>query len=206
MRPAEDIMALPLWINGRSYLTVTPSFLSVCAAGQGEVLRRIPLCGAAEVRVALQSAQAASAAWEALEVPARAALLNALGEALAQYGAHFNGMIVEETGASEAAAGAEVEAAVTLLRSHRETSSAGVAAIVVHAKDPLLGGLTQAVPAWLAGACVVFRSAPSAPSVLFALAELSARCGFPAGVFNVLHGNETVVEELRLSGVRLLTT
>jgi succinate-semialdehyde dehydrogenase/glutarate-semialdehyde dehydrogenase len=205
MRPAEDILALPLWINGRAYLTVTPSFQPVCAAGQSEVLRRIPLCGAAEVRVALLSAQSASATWEALEVPTRAAFLSTLGEALGQYAAHFSGMIVEETGKSLTAAGAEVDSVVALLLSSRDASSAGVVAIVGEAKDSLLGALTQAVPAWLAGACVVFRSAPSAPSALLALAELSARCGFPAGVFNVLHGNEAVVDELRLSGVRLLT-
>ncbi|MEI7612278.1 MAG: aldehyde dehydrogenase family protein [Betaproteobacteria bacterium] len=204
MHPAEDILALPLWINGRAFLTVTPSFQPVRAAGQGEVLRRIPLCGAAEVSVALQSARAASAAWAALAAPARAALLIALGEALERYAAHFSSMIVAEAGKPETAAATEVEAVVALLRSARETSSSGVVAIVGEIKDPLLGVLSLAVPEWLAGACVVFRSVPSAPSALFALAELSGRCGFPAGVFNVLHGNETVVDELRLSGARLL--
>jgi succinate-semialdehyde dehydrogenase/glutarate-semialdehyde dehydrogenase len=204
MPPAEDILALPLWINGRAYLTVTPSFQPVCAAGQGEVLRRIPLCGAAEVRVALQSAQAASAAWMALAIHVRAALLMALGEALERYAAHFSSVIVEESGKPETAAAKEVAAVVGLLRNAQEASSSGVLAIVGEASDPLLGALSLAIPAWLAGACVVFRSPPFAPSALFALAELSGRCGFPAGVFNVLHGNETVVDELRLSRTRLL--
>ena len=204
MLPAEDILAIPLWINGRAYLTVTPAFQDVRDPENGKVLRRIPLCGANEVRIALESAQEVNAPWAALAIPTRAEILNSVGEALEEYAAHFAGMIAEETGKPQEAADAEVDAAVALLRGVREVSSAGVVAVIGEKKDPLLGALRLAVPAWLAGASIVLRPPPSAPSALFALAELAGRCGFPGGVLNILYGNEDVVEELRLKEIRLL--
>ena len=40
---------------------------------------------------------------------------------------------------------------------------------------------------------------------LIALAELTARCGFPPGVFSILHGAVAAIDGLcRLSGVKVL--
>jgi len=70
---------------------------------------------------------------------------------------------------------------------------------------PLLAPLRLAVPSLMAGAVVVIRPSPETPSALFALAELTARCGFPDGVLNIVHGGEAVVDGLRASsGVSLL--
>jgi acyl-CoA reductase-like NAD-dependent aldehyde dehydrogenase len=78
-------------------------------------------------------------------------------------------------------------------------------AIVSDDSAPLLGPLRHAVPALLAGATVVVKPSPKAPSAAFALAELSARSAFPGGVFNVLHGDLAAIEGLcRLSEVSRL--
>jgi succinate-semialdehyde dehydrogenase/glutarate-semialdehyde dehydrogenase len=69
-------------------------------------------------------------------------------------------------------------------------------AIVSDDSAPLLGPLRHAVPALLAGATVVVKPSPKAPSAAFALAELSARSAFPGGVFNVLHGDLAAIEGL----------
>lgn len=204
MLAVDDVLAIPLWINGRAYLTVTPEFQEICSPETGQVLRRIPLCGAAELRIALESAEEVSAPWGELANSTRAMLLNALAEALQQYAAHFSGMLVEEAGQSAEAAEAEVAAALVLLRNTCEPSAAGVVAVLGDRAEPLLGALRLAVPAWLGGSSVIVCTSPAAPSCLFALAELSARCGFPGGVFNVLHGDARLTDELRLAGVRLL--
>ena len=211
MLRAEETLAIPLWINGRAYLTVTSAFQEVRNPVSGKVLRRTPLCGAAETQHAVASAQVVHMSWAALPIAARAVLLDAVGEALADYAAHFARMIVEETGKSEAAAEAEVAASVALLRGvstppsrTREACSSEVVAVIGEAAEPLLGALLIAAPALLEGAVVILRPHPSTPSSLFALAELTGRCGFPGGVFNVLHGGEAVLDELRLTGIRLL--
>ena len=139
----------------------------------------------------------AVAPWAAQPAVARAALVAALGDALAAYADHFTRLIVEESGKEGALAAAEVADAIALLRCPPIGEVSGVVAIVGNAEAPLLSSLRFAVPALMAGAAVVIRPAPQAPSAIFALAELSARCAFPAGVLNILQGGDAVVDGLR---------
>ena len=203
MRQTDEPLAIPLWINGHAYLTLAPAFLDVRNPASGEILRRTPLCGAPVAQQAVAAAEAAAAPWAAQSAAARAALLAALGEALANYQAHFVRLIVEESGKDAAQAAAEVAAAVALLCSPPVGDASGVVAVVGSGDAPLLSSLRFAVPALMAGAAVVIRPAPQAPSAIFSLAELSARCAFPAGVLNILQGGDAVVDGLR--GIAPLT-
>ena len=202
MQEIDEPMVIPLWINGHAYLTITQTFLDVCNPITGENLRRIPLCGADEAAKTVASAHDALAGWAALTVGARAALLLAVGEALESYAKHFAGLIVEETGRQTDQAAREVRDAIILLRvaasAPGDTSGllAGVLALVCDDSAPLLGPLSLAVPALLAGTTLVLKPSSKAPSVVFALAELTARSGFPAGVFNVLQGDEAAIAGL----------
>jgi acyl-CoA reductase-like NAD-dependent aldehyde dehydrogenase len=216
MFSAEEITAwseapvIPLWINGRASLTVTAAYFDVCNPLSGQCLRRTPLCGVAETLYAIDSARASQAAWAALSTSARAVLLTALGEALAGYAAHFAGLIVEETGLPEPTAVNEVTAAIALLRDAsstpagpQEAAGGGLLAAVGTPTAPLHAVLLTAVPALLAGQVLIVCPPPSAPSSLFALAELSARCAFPAGVFTILHGDAAVHDALQAAGIGL---
>lgn len=204
MLDPDAILAIPLWINGHAYLTMAPAFFDVRDPRDGQVKRRTPMCGAAEARTAVDAAQAALAGWAARTVAGRAVLLAALGDALAAYEAHFAGLIAEETGKDAALAAAEVDAARRLLHAagadsqqqQQTTGGAAVVAIVSDDRAPLLGVVRHAVPALLAGATVVVKPSPKAPSATFALAELTARGDFPGGVFNVLHGDIAAIEGL----------
>ncbi|HPU79120.1 aldehyde dehydrogenase family protein [Accumulibacter sp.] len=200
MTATDEILAIPLWINGHAYLTMAPAFLDVCDPRNGQVRRRTPLCGDLEARAAVEAARAALAAWSAQTVGQRAALLAALGDALAEYGGHFAALIAEETGRQVEMAAVEVGNAVSLLRATAggvaTSTGSSVVAIVSDQHAPLLGPLQRAVPALLSGATVVLKPSPRAPSAAFALAELTARSGFPGGVFNILHGDQLATEAL----------
>jgi len=208
----ENALAVPLWINGHAYLTVAQAFQDVRNPVSGEVLRRTPLCGVSEVRRALESAQTAAGVWAVMPAPRRIALIAAVGEKLAVYAGHFASLIVEESGMDSDAANAEVAGAVTLLRGKwvesGTESAAGnasaVVAVVGSIANPLFGVLRQAVPVLLSGVAVIVRPSPETPAALFALAELTGRCGFPPGIFNLLHGGEAVLDALRSEGIRLL--
>ncbi|WP_291993352.1 aldehyde dehydrogenase family protein [Candidatus Accumulibacter sp. ACC003] len=211
MLDPDAILAIPLWINGHAYLTMAPSFFDVCDPRSGQVKRRTPMCGAAEALTAVDAAQAALPDWAARTVGQRAALLAALADSLAEYEEHFAGLISEETGQEATLAAAEVAAVLRLLRAAASdpqaatTGGAGVVAIVSDDSAPLLGALRHAIPALLAGATVVVKPSPKAPSAVFALAELSASSAFPGGVFNVLHGDLAAIEGLcAASAVSLL--
>ena len=196
MLETDDPLAIPLWINGHAYLTMTPAFLDVCNPVSGEVLRRTPLCGAGEALKAVEAAQVALGQWAVEPAAARAVLLSAVGDALAGYAGHFARLIVEETGKDADAAAAEVRESVALLHSPKKGGEDGVVAIVGDADMPLFGALSCAVPVLLNGATLVLKPSPKAPSPLFALAELTARQGFPDGVFNILQGDEAAIEGL----------
>jgi acyl-CoA reductase-like NAD-dependent aldehyde dehydrogenase len=208
MLQTDEPLAIPLWINGHAYLTLAPAFQDVRNPVSREVLRRTPLCGAAEAQKAVEAAQAALPLWCAQPASTRAALLVALGEALSGYAAHFARLIIEETGKATPAAEAEVDKVVALLcgsLAAKAEGAAGVVGIVANAATPLLDSLLLAVPALMAGAVVVIKPNPEMPSAIFALAELTARCAFPGGVFSILHGAEPAVDGLRaLDGVSLL--
>lgn len=204
MLQLDDPLAIPLWINGHAYLTMAPAFLDVRNPADGKILRRTPLCGADAAREAVAAAQAALVPWAAHDAALRTALFTAVGEALAGYADHFARLIAEETGKDGDAAAAEVDTAVALLRAAVAGNASGVLGVVGDTAMPLLVALQHAVPALMAGATVVICPCPEAPSALFALAELTGRCGFPGGVFNILHGDEAAVEGLRAAGAVIL--
>lgn len=202
MSETDEILAIPLWINGHAYLTMAPSFFDVRDPRSGQVKRRTPMCGASEAVAAVDAAQAALAGWAATTVGERAALLAALADALAEYEDHFAALIAEETGKDAAQAATEVTEVLQLLRAAASdtaaatTGGAAVVAIVSDDRAPLLGPLRHAVPALLAGATLVIKPSPKAPSPVFALAELTADSDFPRGVFNILHGDLAAIEGL----------
>jgi len=200
MSQSEPARVLPLWIGGRAYLTMAPAFWDVRDVRSGEIRRRTPLCGAAEAATAVASAAAALPDWSARTSVERATLLMRVGDALLDYAAHLADLIAEETGKDEQQAALEVAQAVALLRAAAEGETAstpdGVLAIVTDDQVPLSGPLRHAVPALLAGATVVLKPSPKAPSATFALAELTALNGFPGGVVNILQGDLAAVEAL----------
>ena len=201
MLSPDGAPALPLWINGRAFLTLTAAFYDVRDAQSGAVLRRTPLCGASEVAEAMASAEAAAPAWAAMPVAERQALLDDWAAALAAYAGHFAGLIRAETGKPAAAAEAEVAAAIASLRAGPDDAAAPEAAGATFAlawddSAPLAHATRLAAPLLRAGGTVVGKPTPKAPAAAFALAELSARVGLPAGVVNLVQGDEAALTAL----------
>ena len=192
---AEGPKAIPLWVNGHAFLTVTDAFYDVVNPVSGEAVYRVPLCGADEAAEAVAAARAAQPGWAALSAEARQACLNALADRLEGYAGHFAKLLRGDTGMTEELAQAEVTAAVAALRGG-ETGEAGVVAIVVDATRPLAGFAEAAAPALRAGAGVVVKPSPKAPSATYALCELSARAEWPAGVLNLMQGDTAAIAGL----------
>lgn len=196
----EGPMALPLWINGHAYLTVGDAFFDVSNPKTGEAIRRVPLCGANEAAEAVKAARAAQPEWAEMGMPARRVCLNALADALDRYTGHFAKLLQQEADIDEAAARAEVELAVAALRA-TAVGDTGVIGLVVDAVKSLAGFAEALAPAVLAGASVVVKPSPRAPSAIYALCELSARAEWPAGVLNLLQGDTAAIEGLCVAAV-----
>ena len=204
---SNDPPAVPLWIDGHAYLTMAPEFCDVRDSVHDRVLRRTPLCAADAADKALESARKASAEWRAQPEADRRALCLLLAVEVERYAEHFCRLISEETGRSPAESRTEVAGTLALLREigqARLDDGVAIVAIAVGAGMAMLEPLRLAAPILAAGAAIVLRTDPSAPSALVALAELTARCGFPPGVFNVVHGRDAMLQQLLdLPGVQL---
>jgi acyl-CoA reductase-like NAD-dependent aldehyde dehydrogenase len=197
---AEGPKAIPLWINGHAFLTVTDAFFDVTNPATGEALRRVPLCGASEAAEAVGAAQAAQPAWAMMGMPARRLCLAVLGEALDRYSGHFAKLLMQDCGFDEARAFAEVAEAVAAL-SGPMVGETGVFGLVLDASRPLAGLAEVIAPALMAGATVVVKPSPKGPSAAYALCELSGRADWPAGVLNLLQGDTAAIEGLCAAGI-----
>ncbi|MDR1889070.1 MAG: aldehyde dehydrogenase family protein [Zoogloeaceae bacterium] len=201
LRIEDAVPVLPSWINGRAFLSLTSDFAEV-RNSQGEVLRRTPLCGADEVAAAVASAEAALPAWSALPERERGNFLVAWATALEGYAAHFARLICEESGMAEGAAQTEVAAAATGLKSatsakiEAEDKAVKIAACVWNTQLSLGAVARLIAPALCAGGVVIIKPYTQFPGAVFALCELSARVGIPAGVVNLVQGEDAVLEAL----------
>ena len=126
---------------------------------------------------------------------ARRVCLGNLADALENYTGHFAKLLMQETGFAETQATAEVVAAVEALRGSL-VGDTGVVAVVVDNSRPLAGFVEAVVPALLAGAAIVVKPSPKAPSAIFALCELTARTDWPGGVLNLLQGDSAAISGL----------
>ena len=196
----EGPKAIPLWINGHAFLTMADGFFDVTDPVTGEAIRRVPLCGASEALEAVNAARAAQPGWAAMGLAARRIQLGKLADALEGYGTHFAKLLQQECGFDEARAADEVAATVAALRD-TGVGQTGVLGLVVDASRPLAGLAEAVVPALMAGATVVVKPSPKAPSAAFALCELSSRVEWPAGVLNLLQGDAAAIHGLCAAGI-----
>ena len=197
---AEGPTAIPMWINGHAFLTVTNDFFDVVNPATGEAVHRVPLAGAGEAAEMVAAARAAQPAWAEMGMSARRVCLSKLADALENYSGHFAKLLIGEIGFDQAQAQAEVAAAVTALRGPA-VNETGVTALVVDATRPLAGFAEAAAGALLAGATVVVKPSPKAPSAAYALCELSSRVDWPAGVLNLLQGDTAAVDGLCVADI-----
>jgi len=197
---SEGPKAIPLWINGHAFLTVADAFYDVTNPATGEAMRRVPLCGASEAAEAVGAAQVAQSAWAMMGMPARRLCLASLGDALDRYTGHFAKLLMQDCGFDEARATTEVGEAVAALHGSA-VGETGVFGLVLDASRPLAGLAEAIAPALMAGATVVVKPSPKAPSAAYALCELSGRTDWPAGVLNLMQGDTAAIEGLCAAGI-----
>jgi len=196
----EGPQAIPMWINGHAFLTVTDAFYTVTNPATGEAIRRVPLCGAGEAAEAVKAALAAQPGWAMMGMPARRVCLSGLADALDNYAGHFAKLLTQDCGFDDERAKAEVAAAVEALHG-ASVGQTGVFGLVLDATRPLAGFAETIAPALMAGAAVVVKPSPKAPSAVYALCELSSRANWPAGVLNLLQGDTAAIEGLCAAGI-----
>jgi succinate-semialdehyde dehydrogenase / glutarate-semialdehyde dehydrogenase len=176
----EGSKAIPMWVNGHAFLTVSDAFHEVINPVTAE---------------AVAAARAAQSSWAEMGMQARRICLGRLADGLENYAGHFAQLLMAETGFDEARANGEVAVAVGALRL-AAVGETGVIALAIDDTRPLAGLAEALAPALMAGATVVVKPSIKAPSVAYALCELTARAEWPAGVVNLIQGDAAAIDGL----------
>ena len=185
--------------------------LGVLNPATGETLGTVPKMGAGETRRAIDAANRALPAWRALTAKERAQKLRRWHELLLEHQDDLGRLMTLEQGKPLAEAKGEIAYAASFLEWFAEEAKRvygdtipghqadkriivikqpiGVTAAITPWNFPAAMITRKAGPALAAGCTMVLKPASQTPYSALALAELAARAGIPAGVFNVVTGS-----------------
>ncbi|MGH8712932.1 MAG: aldehyde dehydrogenase family protein, partial [Casimicrobiaceae bacterium] len=190
---------------------INPSDLS-------DVIGEYARAGQAQADTAIAAARAAFPAWAASSVQDRANLLDAIGSTILARKDELGRLLSREEGKTlpegigEAARAGQIFkffAGETLRLAGEKIPSVrpgidvevtrepiGVVAIITPWNFPIAIPAWKIAPALAYGNCVLFKPADLVPGCAWALADIIARAGIPAGVFNLVMGRGSVVGEM----------
>ncbi|MFF7212859.1 CoA-acylating methylmalonate-semialdehyde dehydrogenase [Streptomyces sp. NPDC008238] len=209
------------WIGGRPFGDAgggTGSWGAVTDPATGEVTTRVALAGTDEVDTAVAAAKAAYVGWRRTSLAQRTAILFRYRELLDARRDDIAALITAEQGKVHADALGEVARGLeivelacglgTALKGETSTEVSGMTdvasvrqplGVVVGVSPfnfPAMIGMWMFPMAIACGNTFVHKPSSKAPSASVLLAELAAEAGVPAGVLNIVHGDETAVNAL----------
>jgi acyl-CoA reductase-like NAD-dependent aldehyde dehydrogenase len=172
----------------------------------------------AQARAAVAAARAALPAWSRGPIQARADMLDKIGAEILARKDELGTLLAREEGKTKAEAVGEATRAGYLFRFFagevvRQAGEVlpsvrpgikieitrepvGVVGIITPWNFPLAIPAWKIAPALAHGNCVVFKPADLVPGCAWALTEIIAKAGVPAGVFNLIMGRGSVIGDI----------
>ncbi len=194
--------------------TLRGELLSRSPADPDDVLGSFPY-GVEDVSEAVVIAARAARPWGQDSVAARIRALSALRVELVRSANELALCLIRETGRPAWECQREVQGLIGRLDQLSASAEAvladrcpedlpgrvrslplGVVAVISPAMLPLATGHTHIIAALLAGNSVVWKPSPLCPAAAQRYAEIVWRAGLPAGVFNMVQGDDSVGYEL----------
>jgi malonate-semialdehyde dehydrogenase (acetylating) / methylmalonate-semialdehyde dehydrogenase len=204
------------FVGGR-FTSAGARLLEVSNPSDGSLLSRVTLSSAAEVDAAVRAAVAAFPDWSATPIKERVQVFYRYRALLERHFDELAALITEEHGKIRPEAEAEVIKAIELtefacslpqivagevlevsrgVECRTDRHPVGTVASMVPFNFPSM------VPHWTIpnaialGNCMLLKPSELVPLSAGRIAELLAEAGLPAGVFNVVHGGQDVVEAI----------
>jgi len=209
---------IPHWINNTPYAGEADNSLPVTNPATGAVTGHVALATVEDARAVIDAAAAAFPAWRDTSLAKRTQVLFKFRELLNERKGELAEIITSEHGKvvsdalGEVSRGQEVvefACGIPHLLKGGFTENASTKVDVYSIRQPLgpVGIISPfnfpaMVPMWFfpvaiaAGNTVVLKPSEKDPSASLWLANLWAEAGLPPGVFNVLQGDKTAVDEL----------
>ncbi|MES2354272.1 MAG: CoA-acylating methylmalonate-semialdehyde dehydrogenase [Pseudomonadota bacterium] len=216
--PAEKLQVIPHWIGGKRVPGNSGRTSDVFIPATGEVGAQVGLATAEELGQAVAVARAAFPGWANTPPLRRARVMYKFRELLEANGDKIAALIATEHGKVHADAYGEVTRGLEVvefasgiphLLKGEVTENVGTHVDSHSLRQPLgvVAGITPfnfpaMVPMWMfpvaiaCGNTFILKPSERDPSVSLLLAELLKEAGLPDGVFNVVHGDKTVVDAI----------
>ncbi len=180
----------------------------------GKEIAQVADCGVAEVKKAIDSAQAALGPWQALPGKERSKILRKWFDLMIQHQADLAAIMTAEQGKPLAEAQGEIVYAASFVEWYAEEAKrvygdiipsakpsqrilvmkqpVGVVAAITPWNFPSAMITRKCAPALAAGCTVVLKPAEQTPLSALALAELALQAGMPKGVLNIVPSHDPV--------------
>ena len=205
----ERLLKDESWIKGQWQGGDVPTF-SVSNPATGEILARLPRCGAVQTRGAIEAAQDAQSLWRKECASTRASVLRELADLMLVHKEDLAKILSAEQGKPLDESRGEIVYAASffewfsqeaprvygkIIPPHKEDlrilvqrEPIGVTAAITPWNFPSAMIARKLAPAIAVGCSMVLKPAQDTPLSALAIAELSHRAGFPPGLFNVVTG------------------
>lgn len=212
------VRQLSHFIDGQLASGTSGHYNDVYDPAQGQVSARVPVASVSEVATAVAAAKAAFETWSETTPLHRARLMFKYKELLEAHSDELAEIITRDHGKLFSDAKGEVVRGIeivefacgipNLLKTEFTDQSApsidswnlrqplGVAAGVTPFNFPMVVPCWMFVMAAATGNTFILKPSERTPRASIRLAELFIEAGFPKGVFNVVHGDKTVVDAL----------
>ncbi|MFI7135437.1 aldehyde dehydrogenase family protein [Nonomuraea sp. NPDC050153] len=202
-----------LYIGGSWTASASDGFIDVVNPATEEIVDRVPAGSPDDVEAAAGAARKAFPGWSETAASERGKLLADAAELLKQRSEEIAKTIATDMGAPLGFArkvqtlmpAGVLSSYARLAESHPRESRVGnsmvvkepvgVVAAITPWNYPLHQIVCKVAPALAAGCTVVLKPSEVAPLAAYALAEIFAEVGLPAGVFNLVSGRGPVVGE-----------
>lgn len=198
------------WLDAENGATI-----EVRNPATGALIGTIPNAGAAQTRAAITAADSAFGAWKERTAEERAFILRRWFELMMQHQEDLALLMTSEQGKPLAEARGEIAYAASYIQWFAEEARriygevipspwqdkriivtrepVGVCAAITPWNFPSAMITRKVAPALAAGCTIIVKPASQTPLSALAMAELAARAGLPAGVFNVITGDPRLI-------------
>ena len=214
----SQVETVPILENGEWIEPETSTYSDVFNPSSGEVIARVPACGADQVESVVRSATAAARDWSETPVVERARVMFRLQGLMREHFDELAELITREHGKTLAESRAEVVRGIEMVE-----FACGIPSLITGDLLPNIAtdvdaetvrhpvgvcvGITpynfpMMVPMWMfpvaitCGNTFILKPSEKVPLSAVRLGQLMLEAGTPAGVFNIIHGGRACVDQL----------
>ena len=201
---------IPNWINGEECAAVSGQTFDKLSPHSGRKLCQVVRSNENDVRIAIQAAKTAQAAWADLTPVQRGDILHDITLAMRNNREEIATIVAAETGMSFKAAlgetggaiaqgefmagegrrfyGRTITSAVPNKYAMTVRQPLGVAGLIIAANTPIANIAWKVFPALICGNSAVLKAAEDTPATAWYFARIAHDVGLPPGVLNIIQG------------------